>query len=305
MSERGNNQPHRKGEAGRKRSPPPVSLHPPADKDKKSLLRRRLPPPPPENPIASGSSLPIHPYHRDAGFQPGATKEKEKYTYKDDRIAKEHIDILLSAGTKLWERVGRISTDVADFIPAVHMQISELHDVCSGVSDDTIGGPSPSFPSIVDTLALAAVASAPSDKRTRDDDVDDAARNTGPHTEIPQTVALGTTFVYTRAVAAYGTASIYSSGRGHVVLPRQYKMARPWFGMAVFPPPFPSSDLPPVINSQSDISTFWSTASAGLKDCSQMSGCSLWRRERNVSSHSRVSKLIPISVETSDMFMLF
>ncbi|KAJ7895360.1 hypothetical protein B0H13DRAFT_2276242 [Mycena leptocephala] len=270
--------------------PPPVSLHPPADKDKKK----------PSAPSSSSSTTrkPYRFWLIAAHLPPGATEEKEKYTYKDDRITKEHIDGLLSAGTKLWERVGRISTDVADFIPAVHMQISEFHDVRSGVSDDTIGGPSPSFTSIVDTLALAAGAPAPSD--------DDAARNTRPHTEIPQTAALGTTFVYTRAVAAaYGTASIYSSGRGHVVPPRQYKMARAWFRMAVFPPPFPSSDLPPVINSQSDISTLWSTASAGLKDCPQMSGCFLWRRERNVSSHSRVSKLIPISVETSDMFMLF
>jgi hypothetical protein len=50
---------------------------------------------------------------------------------------------------------------------------------------------------IVATLALAAVAPAPSAKRTRDQDVDDAARNTRPRTEIPQTVALPTTFVYT------------------------------------------------------------------------------------------------------------
>jgi hypothetical protein len=50
------------------------------------------------------------------------------------------------------------------------------------------------FTSIVDTLALAAVAPAPSAARTQDED--DAARNTRPRTEIPQTVALPTTYVY-------------------------------------------------------------------------------------------------------------
>jgi hypothetical protein len=66
-----------------------------------------------EIPVASGSSLPIHPYHCDAGFQPGATKGKEKYTYKDHRATNEHVNGLLVAGTNLWERVDPVSSDVS------------------------------------------------------------------------------------------------------------------------------------------------------------------------------------------------
>jgi hypothetical protein len=51
--------------------------------------------PPATIPVASGSSLPIHPYHRDTGFQPGATKDKEKYTYKEHRATNEHVNGLL------------------------------------------------------------------------------------------------------------------------------------------------------------------------------------------------------------------
>ncbi|KAJ7910775.1 hypothetical protein B0H13DRAFT_2328957 [Mycena leptocephala] len=58
----------------------------------------------------SPSSLPIHPYHRDASFQPGATKGKEKCTYNDHQVTNEH---LLVAGTNLQERVDRISSDVS------------------------------------------------------------------------------------------------------------------------------------------------------------------------------------------------
>ncbi|KAJ7811858.1 hypothetical protein B0H13DRAFT_1926485 [Mycena leptocephala] len=155
--------------------------------------------PPVAIPVASGWSLPIHPHHRDAGFQPGVRKGKEKYTYKDHRVSNEHI---------------------MDLIPTVQMQISELRDTVSddqrelrqqGIAITEISarllpallrriekrqGPSTSLrpPS---TLSLATVAPAPSAKRTRDEDVDDAARNTRPRTEIPQTVALSTTFVYT------------------------------------------------------------------------------------------------------------
>ncbi|KAJ7843461.1 hypothetical protein B0H13DRAFT_2364748 [Mycena leptocephala] len=46
--------------------------------------------------------------------------------------------------------------------------------------------------SVVDTLALSAVALAPSAKRTWDEDVDNATCNTRPCTEIPKTVALPT-----------------------------------------------------------------------------------------------------------------
>jgi hypothetical protein len=49
--------------------------------------------PPAAIPVASGSSLPIHPYHRDAGFH--TTKDKEKYTYKDHRATNEHVNGLL------------------------------------------------------------------------------------------------------------------------------------------------------------------------------------------------------------------
>jgi hypothetical protein len=76
-------------------------------------MRCPLPAPLAEIPVASGSSLPIHPYHRDASFQPGATKDKEKYTYKDHQATNEHINGLLVAGTNLWERVDRISSDVS------------------------------------------------------------------------------------------------------------------------------------------------------------------------------------------------
>ncbi|KAJ7910811.1 hypothetical protein B0H13DRAFT_2660862 [Mycena leptocephala] len=184
-------------------------------------------------PVASGSSLPIHPYYRDAGFQPGATKGKEKYTYKDHRVTNEHVNGLLVAGTNLRERIDYISSDVsqsslpykcrsrtqqhcqqrsgtfsdlwtshyqhgenirqhgititnisARLLPALLRRIEQLH------------GSVNKFTSVVDTLAFAAVALAPLAKRTRDENVD-AARNTGLRTEVSQTVALSTTFVYT------------------------------------------------------------------------------------------------------------
>jgi hypothetical protein len=110
--------------------------------------------PPAAIPVASRSSLPIRPYHRDAGFQPGATKGKEKYTYKDHRATNEHVNGLLVAGTNLWERVDRISSDVSQVvncvssshtpystlnpytvIPPMQMQISEFRDT---VSDDRV-----------------------------------------------------------------------------------------------------------------------------------------------------------------------
>jgi hypothetical protein len=105
-------------------------------------------------------------------------------------------------------------------IPAVQMQISEFRDARrSTVSDDSVlsdlwtshnqhgiaitdisarllppllgcieqlQGSVNKLTSVVDTLALAAVAPAPSAKRTRGENVDDAARNTRLHSEIPQ-----------------------------------------------------------------------------------------------------------------------
>jgi hypothetical protein len=65
------------------------------------------------NPRRLRSSLPIHPYHRNAGFQPGAAKGKEKYTYKDYRATNEHVNGLLVASTNLWQTVDRISSDIS------------------------------------------------------------------------------------------------------------------------------------------------------------------------------------------------
>ncbi|KAJ7820692.1 hypothetical protein B0H13DRAFT_2377717 [Mycena leptocephala] len=126
--------------------------------------------PPTVIPVASSSSLLIHPYHCDASFHPG-----------------RNLCVVLTH-----------SPLHAKPIPAVQMQISEFRNARSStVSDDRVlsdlwtshNQHGEDF--CQHGIAITDISC------TRDEDVDDAARNTRPHTEIPQTVALPTTFVYT------------------------------------------------------------------------------------------------------------
>ncbi|KAJ7930352.1 hypothetical protein B0H13DRAFT_2309596 [Mycena leptocephala] len=164
--------------------------------------------PPAAIPVASASSLPIH--HTTAMPASSLVQQKtQKIHLQEHRATNEHVNGLLVTGCKLH--------------PTVQMQISEFRDARASTHGRTfpardrhnisarllpallrhikqLQGSGNRLTCVVDTLALAAVAPAPSAKRTRDEDVDDVARKTRLHTEIPQTVALPTTFVYTPPV---------------------------------------------------------------------------------------------------------
>ncbi|KAJ6496387.1 hypothetical protein C8R45DRAFT_1094636 [Mycena sanguinolenta] len=92
--------------------------------------------PPRENPLASGSSLPAHPFQADAGFAIGEAGKGR--LPKDHKLSCEYIDGLLVAGTNLFDRVDRVTQDLADIasnMPAMHLQMAELQNAHSGTSN--------------------------------------------------------------------------------------------------------------------------------------------------------------------------
>ncbi|KAJ7261386.1 hypothetical protein B0H12DRAFT_351750 [Mycena haematopus] len=97
---------------------------------------------PSQNPAASGSSRAPHWFHRDAGFYPDEVRAKDKsYTVKDHKIAREHINGLLDAGTKLYDRVDRVRSDMRDlagFIPAIQDQMAEIAKARPGSTSDEL-----------------------------------------------------------------------------------------------------------------------------------------------------------------------
>ncbi|KAJ7019131.1 hypothetical protein C8F04DRAFT_1276660 [Mycena alexandri] len=135
--------------------PPPVAVLPSqpvlSDTARGKQARPATPPP-----LPSGSSLPAHSFHVDAGFTTGKLTSKAKFTPKDHNTHREYTSGLLAASTRLYNRVDSITQDVADMsgrasamllpppcflnplpdIPALVAQIQELHNTPRATGED-------------------------------------------------------------------------------------------------------------------------------------------------------------------------
>ncbi|KAJ7149092.1 hypothetical protein C8R46DRAFT_1310497 [Mycena filopes] len=93
--------------------------------------RGKQPRPASPAPTPSGSSLPAHPFHVDAGFTSGELTTKAKFTPKDHNSHRENTVGLLVAGTRLHNRVDRLLNDFADLSGQVGGLTGHVQEITS------------------------------------------------------------------------------------------------------------------------------------------------------------------------------